>query len=175
MLFSASKPDLLLYLAACAAVPRALSAPPTPPPRPLLRAAGRSIRPLRGSADFSCPRTADCVLLAGVQVGDGGASGTIIAFIGSIVAMPITHSPHSLRAAGRSIRPLRVEIACLFLCRTRCIIAVVRRVKGGDGESEQGFVHEIGREKDDDKEDKKKARNGAYRHHLNFSVASQRP
>ena len=75
MLFSASKPDLLLYLAACAAVPRALSAPPTPPPRPLLRAAGRSIRPLRGSADFSCPHTADCVLLACVQVGDGDGGG----------------------------------------------------------------------------------------------------
>ena len=75
MLFSASKPDLLLSLAACAAVPRALSAPPTPPPRPLLRAAGRSIRPLRGSADFSCPHTADCVLLACVQVGDGDGGG----------------------------------------------------------------------------------------------------
>jgi hypothetical protein len=77
-------------------------------PGPVPRAAGRSIRPLRGSAVRSSIRTADCVLQAGVQVGDGGASGTIIAFFGSIVTMSTTHSPHSLRAAGRSIRSLRV-------------------------------------------------------------------
>ena len=35
-------------------------------------------------------------------------------------------------------------------------------------------MDEIGCEKDDDKEDKKKARDGAYQHHLMFTLGSER-
>ena len=54
-------------------------------------------------------------------------------------AIPATHFLPPPRAAGRAIRPLRGEITCSFLFMTRRVVAAVRRVKGGDGESEQGL------------------------------------
>ena len=44
-------------------------------------------------------------------------------------------SPALARAADRSIRPLCGKVACLLPCMTRCVVAAVRRVRGGGGEN----------------------------------------
>ena len=57
-------------------------------------------------------------------------------------ATPGAHSAPLPRAAGCSIRPLRGEVACLLPCVTSCVVAAVRRVRGGGGENETKHARE---------------------------------
>ena len=162
----------------------------SPPPLSLLeRAAARLPPPRRAQhavrtgrcavqPTILCPRTPVCVLPAGVQVGGEGwerHGGFIIAIFGSILGDAL-HPLFTPAARNRPFDPAAAWRNCLFasshdlLYRCGCSQGKGRRQR----QRARPFVHEIGCETDDDKEDKMKARDGAYQHHLKFTLGSER-
>jgi hypothetical protein len=153
-------------LPASAALPRG-STSPAPP-----RAAGRSIRLLCGSTDCSCPRTsARCVCGWRAGKGEGAArrGDKIIAFSSTILgdARPALH-PRQTQQAVR-IRPgawkSRPPIP---LCNALCGRGCSQGERWRQNEQAGALCTRLTREKDEEGGD------GAYQHHLNFNLGSDR-
>ena len=167
MLFSAPRPDLLLSRPASTTLPPRRQRLSAGPPR----AARRSTRLLRSPADRLLTRAGSCA--SSRRAGWEGGRSEAWWHHHRVLrqhpgAMPADHSPPPPRAAGRSIRPLRGEIACSLIFITCRVVAAVRRVLGRRRRERAGpsCTRRQG--------DKKKSRDGAYQHHLKFSLGSER-